>query len=73
MTKTEQKIRNSDPRFIVWRDLCISGELTESIIREYKDFIWDRIDWLEIGIRLNLSEDFKRELKDTFLLDIYGE
>ena len=71
MTKTEQMIRNSDPRFIDWRYFCVAGGLTESLIREYKDYIWDRIDWLEIGIRCYLSEDFKREMKDK--LDIYGE
>ena len=73
MTKTERKIRNSDPRFIVWRDLCISGELTESIIREYKDFIWDRMAWLDFGIVLGLSDDFVREFSDKYDIELHGD
>lgn len=73
MAKIEEIIRNSDPRFIVWRDLCIDGGLTESLIREYNEFIWDRLDWLEIFIRLNLSEDFKREFTHKIGIDIYDD
>lgn len=68
MSKAEELIRGMDPRFIVWRDLCML-DLTESIIREYSEFIWDRLDWLEIMIRLNLSKDFKREFADKIVID----
>ena len=73
MSEAETLIRKSDPRFIVWRDLCVIGGLTEDLIREYSEFIWDRLDWLEIFIRLNLSEDFKREFTYKIGVDIYGE
>lgn len=73
MSEAETLIRKSDPRFIVWRDFCVIGGLTESLIREYSEFIWDRLDWLEIFISLNLSEDFKREFTHKIDVDIYGD
>ena len=73
MSEAETLIRKSDPRFIVWRDLCVIGGLTEDLIREYSEFIWDRLDWLEIFIRLNLSEDFKREFADKIAIEWIGD
>ena len=73
MSEAETLIRKSDPRFIVWRDLCVIGGLTEDLIREYSEFIWDRLDWLEIFIHLNLSEDFKREFNNKIEIEWIGD
>lgn len=74
MSKAEEIIRNSDdPRFIVWKDLYRSDGLTESLVREYQDFIWDRIDWLEIAFHLGPSEDFCREFFDKYDCTVFGD
>ena len=72
MNQAEKYIRKQDPRFLDWSYVVRLEGMNESLIREYIDFIWDRIAWLIIGIQVPISEEFKREFEDKFV-GIFGD